>query len=70
MNLRNLDIDFAHPYEDYVILHENNGGALIRHIYKIEKDKIKYLGRKNSGFARGFPSLEEIQSNEANWCLS
>ena len=41
-----LDIDFAHPYADYVILHENNGGALIRRIYKIEKDQITKMEEK------------------------
>lgn len=57
-----LDIDFAHPYEDYVILHENNGGAVIRRIYKIEKDQILKMEEKSVDLHEDFPSLQEINA--------
>jgi hypothetical protein len=57
-----LDIDFAHPYKNYVILHENNGGALIRRIYKIEKDQVTKMEEKAVDLHEDFPSLEEIQA--------
>ena len=59
-----LDIDFAHPYADYVILHENNGGALIRRIYKIEKDQIIKMEEKAVDMHEDFPSLQEIEALE------
>ena len=57
-----LDIDFAHPYEDYVILHENNGGALIRRIFKIEKEQITKLEEKPVDLNQDFPSIQDIQA--------
>lgn len=59
-----LDIDFAHPYENYVILHENNGGALIRHIYRIEKDQISIMEEKAIDLNEDFPSQQEIEAME------
>lgn len=59
-----LDIDFAHPYEDYVILHENNGGAVIRRVYKIEKDQILKMEEKPVDINEDFPSLQEIEAME------
>ena len=59
-----LDIDFAHPYQDYVILHENNGGTLIRHIYRIEKDQILTMEQKAVDLNEDFPSLQEIEAME------
>lgn len=59
-----LDIDFAHPYEDYVILHENNGGALIRHIYRVGKDEISIMEKKAVELNENFPSLQDIEAME------
>lgn len=59
-----LDIDFAHPYEDYVILHENNGGALIRHIYRVGKDEISIMEKKAVDLNEDFPSLQDIEAME------
>ncbi|MCM3709666.1 hypothetical protein [Sporosarcina luteola] len=59
-----LDIDFAHPYEDYVILHENNGGAVIRRIYKIEKEQILKIEEKPVDLHEDFPSLQDINAME------
>ncbi|MGN7386507.1 hypothetical protein [Sporosarcina sp. SAFN-015] len=59
-----MDIDFAHPYEDYVILNENNGGTLIRRIYKIEEDQITKMEEKTVDLNADFPSLKEIEEME------
>ncbi|MCM3743132.1 hypothetical protein M3193_03165 [Sporosarcina luteola] len=59
-----LDIDFAHPYEDYVILHENNGGTVIRRIYKIEKEQILKMEEKPVDLHEDFPSQQEIDAME------
>lgn len=59
-----LDIDFAHPYEEYVILHENNGGALIRHIYRVGKDEISIMEKKAVDLNEDFPSLQDIEAME------
>ena len=50
-----LDIEVTHPFEDYVIIHENNGGSLVRHIYKIETDKISILGRNDCRIMKRLP---------------
>ncbi|WP_252503338.1 hypothetical protein [Sporosarcina sp. Marseille-Q4943] len=59
-----LDIDFAHPYENYVIVHENNGGALIRRIYKIDKDQITKMEEIPVDLHEDFPSQQEIEAME------
>lgn len=57
-----LDIEVAHPYKDYVIVHENNGGALVRHIYKIDKDKIEILEKNQIEYEDDFPTLDELNT--------
>ncbi|WP_432358880.1 hypothetical protein [Sporosarcina sp. UB5] len=59
-----LDIDFAHPYEDYVILHEDNGGATMRRIFKIENDSVLKMEEKMVDMNENFPSLQEIKAME------
>lgn len=61
-----LDIDYAHPYKNYVIVHENNGGSLIRYIYKIEDDQILNLEQKVVDLKEDFPSLQEIEKMKPN----
>jgi len=57
-----LDIEVAHPYENYVIVHENNGGSMVRHIYKIEKDKIDILEEMMVDYKEDFPTLDELDA--------
>ncbi|MFC5603380.1 hypothetical protein [Sporosarcina koreensis] len=59
-----LDIDFAHPYKDYVILHENNGGAVIRRIYKIEKEQILKIEEQPVDLKQEFPSRQDLEAME------
>lgn len=61
-----LDIDYAQPYKNYVIVHENNGGTLIRYIYKIEKDQILKLDQRVIELKEDFPSLDELQAMQPN----
>ena len=55
-----LDIEVAHPHENYIIIHENNGGAMMRYIYKIENEKIVILDRSMVDYKEEFPGLDEL----------
>ncbi|MFJ7936864.1 hypothetical protein [Sporosarcina sp. NPDC096371] len=57
-----LDIEVAHPYKNYVIIHENNGGGLVRYTYKIDRDEILILENKLVETRADFPSLEELDA--------
>lgn len=57
-----LDVEVARPFENYVIVHENNGGSLVRHIYKIEPDKISILDEKTVELIKDFPSQAELDA--------
>lgn len=57
-----LDIEVAHPFKDYVIIHENNGGSLVRHIYKIENDKIIILEKMMIDYKQDFPTQKELDA--------
>ncbi|MBO0600251.1 hypothetical protein I2483_01130 [Sporosarcina sp. E16_3] len=57
-----LDVEVTRPFENYVVVHENNGGSLVRHIYKIEPDKISILDQKTVELVKDFPSQEELDA--------
>jgi len=57
-----LDIQVTRPFEDYVVIHENNGGSLVRHIYKIEPDKISILEEMTVELVKDFPSQAELDA--------
>lgn len=57
-----LDIEVAHPYEDYVIIYENNGGSFVRYIYKIEHDEILILDKQIVEEKADFPSQSELEA--------
>lgn len=57
-----LDIEVTRPFENYVVIHENNGGSLVRHIYKIEPDKISILDEKTVDLVKDFPSKAELDA--------
>jgi len=57
-----LDVEVARPFENYVVVHENNGGSLVRHIYKIEPDKISILDEKTVELVKDFPTLGELDA--------
>lgn len=42
-----LDVQVYHPYEEFVMIYENNGGSMIRKLYKVEKDRILTLEEKH-----------------------
>ena len=65
-----LDVEVTRPFENYVVVHENNGGSLVRHIYKIEPDKISILERKDCRISERFPLPGRTGCNESNWRLS
>jgi hypothetical protein len=57
-----LDIEVTQPFEDYVVVHENNGGSLVRYIYRIEPDKISILEKKTVELIKDFPSQDELDT--------
>ena len=57
-----LDVEVTRPFEDYVVIHENNGGSLVRHIYKIEPDKISILEEMTVELVKDFPSQAELDA--------
>lgn len=59
-----LDITFHRPFENYVILHENNGGALLRKVYRIDENQIFTLSNEIIENESDFPSLEELEAME------
>ena len=58
-----LNIEVTHPYENYVIVHENNGGAIC-HIYKIDPDKISILEQTELDFEKAIPTLDDLKAME------
>ncbi|KXH81766.1 hypothetical protein [Sporosarcina sp. HYO08] len=57
-----LDIDVAHPYENYIIVHENNGGALVQRVYKIQDHQIYLLDTQAVDMEQDFPSLADLDA--------
>lgn len=57
-----LDVEVTRPFENYVVVHENNGGSLVRHIYKIEPDQISILDEKTVDLVKDFPSQAELDA--------
>jgi len=57
-----LDVEVAHPYENYVIIYENNGGAFVRYIYKIEDNEILILDKQIVEEKTDFPSQSELEA--------
>ncbi|MBB4826030.1 hypothetical protein HNO89_003267 [Sporosarcina luteola] len=59
-----LDIDFAMPYENYVVVHENNGSAIAQYVYEIGEKQITTLSYDLVDSNINFPTLEEIKKME------
>lgn len=57
-----LKIQVAQPHEHYFVIHEDNGGALIRRIYKINTDRIDILEERTVDAKPEFPSLDELEA--------
>ncbi|MBE1554757.1 hypothetical protein [Sporosarcina limicola] len=57
-----LDIEVARLIENYVVIHENNGGSIVRYVYKIEEDTIQVLDNITVGTKKDVPSKEEMDA--------
>jgi len=57
-----LDIEVTRPFKNYVVIHENNGGSLVRYIYKIEPDKISIMEEMTVELVKDFPSQAELDA--------
>lgn len=58
------DITVDRPADDYVIVHENNGGAFIQKVYKVEHDAIVILQEEPTQVNADVPQLEELEAME------
>lgn len=63
-NFSELDVQFAMPYENYVIVHESNGQAIVRYVYQIGEKQITTLSYDLVDSTTDFPSLDEIKKME------
>ncbi|WP_153723633.1 hypothetical protein [Sporosarcina cascadiensis] len=57
-----LDITVDSPTEDYVVVHENNGGSFIQKVYKLEGDEIQILQEQPVEIKAELPNEEELQA--------
>ncbi|WP_153732486.1 hypothetical protein [Sporosarcina obsidiansis] len=57
-----LDISVNSPAEDYVVVHENNGGSFIQKVYKLEGDEIQVLQEEPIQIDGQIPSKEELKA--------
>ncbi len=55
-----LDVEVIVANEDYAIVDVDNGGVLVRTIYKIEQDSIHIVSTEPIDYEEEVPSLEEI----------
>ncbi|WJY28253.1 hypothetical protein [Sporosarcina trichiuri] len=59
-----IDMQVFHPYEDIVMTYEDNGGSLIRKLFKVEEDKIIKLDEEHVDTESNAPSIAEIKQME------
>lgn len=65
MEFAELDIEVYRPHEDYVVIHENNGGTLMQKVYKLEGNEIQLVKQEpTEELNPPVPSLEELQQLE------
>ncbi|WP_301109288.1 hypothetical protein [Sporosarcina sp.] len=57
-----LDITVDSPAEDYVVVHENNGGSFIQKVYKLEGDEIKILQEQPVEIKAEVPNGEDLKA--------
>ncbi|PID25141.1 hypothetical protein [Sporosarcina sp. P7] len=57
-----LDITVARPAQDYVVIHENNGGSFVQKVYKLNGDEIQVLQEEHIELDAAVPTTEELES--------
>ncbi|MGE7543793.1 hypothetical protein [Sporosarcina newyorkensis] len=57
-----LDITVNSPIEDYIVIHENNGGSFIQKVYKLQGDEIQVLQEEPVELNADVPSKEELEA--------
>lgn len=56
-----LKVEYAQPFQNYFVLHENNGGALIRKVYRVNEDKIEILEETVVNQEESVPMLADLE---------
>ncbi|PIC62598.1 hypothetical protein CSV79_16185 [Sporosarcina sp. P13] len=59
-----LDITVARPAEDYVVIHENNGGSFIQKVYKLVGDEIQVLQEEHTELSAEVPTPAQLDAME------
>lgn len=60
-------IEVAQPHKNYFVIFEDNGGTIIRKIFRIEKDRIDIIDSNIIGIVeKNFPSLKEMDSMKSS----
>jgi hypothetical protein len=54
-------VEYAQPFQNYFILHENNGGALLRKVYRVNDDKIEILESTVVNQEESVPMLADLE---------
>lgn len=57
-----LDITVARPSEEYVVIHENNGGSFIQKIYKLTANEIQVLSEEVMDLEVQIPTIAELDA--------
>lgn len=59
-----LDVNISRPYENYVVVYEDNGGVLTRNIYRIEPQNILLVSTSTASSKQDYPSQDELDATE------
>ena len=59
-----LDIEVVAVNDNYVVVDEDNGGALVRTVYSIQQDTIEILSTETIDFEVAIPTIKEIANME------
>lgn len=51
-----------HPYDNYVITYEDNGGTIVQRIYRLTKENIGLLAENGEAYTEEIPTLESLEA--------
>lgn len=51
-----------HPYDNYVITYEDNGGTIVHRIYRLTEENIGLLAENGEAYTEGIPTLKSLEA--------
>ena len=51
-----------HPYDNYVITYEDNGGTIVHRIYRLTEENIGLLAENGEAYTEEIPTLESLEA--------